>query len=362
MATKYKIYVNPNNQTQPQANAQIVQQLAQNAAQQQLQQQAEPDEMRNTVNELIKNTLVNPVQMPKYTTIQDIFNAPKGEKLSTFSEFLSNPETMRTIGELMPYYGYDPKTGQGRNVMEAPARREEARFEADRQKALEQLKQQNALAGDVYNAYNQQDIANERNQLQRDLAEQELKWKEQQNALDRELRRQENAENRAQRLELARLIHGGSTGQAAGLTPKQIQKNQEMLNSLNAVQSQMDRFADSFGKVRGRSENALTAKSGALFADLVTKGGWGNEAENNFNAQRTLLFNKIARELGGEKGVLSDQDIKRIEGSLPSLSDTLPQKKAKMKAVYDLLEDRKSQYNIGGNISTNNKDSLGLGI
>ena len=215
------------------------------------------------------------------------------------------------------------------------------------------------------NAFNQRDIADENNKRMRELAEMQNQWQKERFAQEMALRQQQlNAQIQHQRamegLARERLNNSGGgvpTGGAANtsnLSPKQIQKNQEMLNSLNAVQSQMDRFANSFGKVRG-------SKAGALLADAYAKGGFGNQAEANFNAQRTLLFNKIARELGGEKGVLSDQDIKRIEASLPALSDSLPQKRSKMQAIYDLLDDRKSQYNIGGNISSNN-DPMGLGL
>ena len=38
--------------------------------------------------------------------------------------------------------------------------------------------------------------------------------------------------------------------------------------------------------------------------------------------------------------ILSDQDIKRIEGALPSYTDSMVQKQAKMQAIYDLLNDR----------------------
>ena len=357
---KYKIHVNGNNQiasNQQPVNA-VVQQIAQNTAAQQLQQPqaSEQDNMRITVNDLIKNSLINPVEIPRYTTIKDVLNAPKGEKLSSFVDFLGTPESMRTIGNFLPKYGYNPKTGQLGNVMEESARRQETQFEADRQKALEQLKLQNALAGNVYDAYNRMDIADKQDQLRRDLAKEELEWRKQENALDRALKRDSlNAQIAHQRAmeSIARdRMNGTATGGASGLSEKQLQKNIESLNSLNAVQSQMDRFSNSFDKVR-------PTKAGALLANTYASKGFGNGAESNFNAQRTLLFNKIARELGGEKGVLSDQDIKRIESSLPSLSDSLPQKRAKMKAVYDLLEDRKSQY--GGGTASNN-DPMGLGL
>jgi hypothetical protein len=63
--------------------------------------------------------------------------------------------------------------------------------------------------------------------------------------------------------------------------------------------------------------------------------------EANFNAKRTLLFNAIARKLADEKGVLSDQDIKRIDDALPKLADTKKQKMAKMGATYSLLDIRR---------------------
>ena len=79
--------------------------------------------------------------------------------------------------------------------------------------------------------------------------------------------------------------------------------------------------------------------------------------EANFNAQRTLLFNQIARKLGGEKGVLSDKDIQRVEAALPKLTDTYEQKMAKMNAVYDLLSIKRGSANqAANNVSANYDD------
>jgi hypothetical protein len=85
------------------------------------------------------------------------------------------------------------------------------------------------------------------------------------------------------------------------------------------------------------------------FGRLRAATGFQTKEEANFDSQRTLLFNKIARDLGGEKGVLSDQDIKRIEKSLPSYTDSAVQKQAKMQAIYDLLNDRLAVE--GGNLN-----------
>lgn len=346
---------------------QLQQQIAEAFVNNQLQNAQTPqNNNRATVEDLINSTLTKQIDIPRFTTIQDIVNAPKGEKLKTFGQYVeNNPDVTRLIGSFLGGTRLDTTRNRFIHSGEEQARRQEAQMQAAQERALDEMKAQSTLAKDMYNAYQQKDIADMNDKRARDLAEQQEKWARERFAQELALKQlQLNSQISHQRAiegiareRLNATGRGSLTGGAAktsNMTPKQIQKNQEMLNSLNAVQSQMDRFANSFGKVRG-------SKPGALLADAYARSGFGNQAEANFNAQRTLLFNKIARELGGEKGVLSDQDIKRIEGSLPSLSDSLPQKRAKMQAVYDLLEDRKSQFNIGGNISSNN-DPLGLGL
>lgn len=134
---------------------------------------------------------------------------------------------------------------------------------------------------------------------------------------------------------------------------KQGKENKNIVN-LNAVNAQLKRFEDSFKNMPGKLESNTLGR-------LRSATGFQTENEANFNSQRQLLFNKIARDLGGEKGVLSDQDIKRIEGALPSYTDSYTQKQAKMQAIYDLLDDRLSAE--GGSLekqSTGNADPLGI--
>ena len=110
-------------------------------------------------------------------------------------------------------------------------------------------------------------------------------------------------------------------------------KKTNNINNLQAVSQQLKRFEDSFKNMPGKLESNTLGR-------LRNATGFQTQEEANFNSQRQLLFNKIARDLGGEKGVLSDQDIKRIEGALPSYTDSMVQKQAKMQAIYDLLNDR----------------------
>ncbi len=114
---------------------------------------------------------------------------------------------------------------------------------------------------------------------------------------------------------------------------KQIGNKDTNIGNLQAVNSQLKRFEESFKNMPNKLESNTLGR-------LRAATGFQTENEANFNSQRQLLFNKIARDLGGEKGVLSDQDIKRIEGALPSYTDSTAQKQAKMQAIYDLLNDR----------------------
>jgi hypothetical protein len=110
-------------------------------------------------------------------------------------------------------------------------------------------------------------------------------------------------------------------------------KSNTNIGNLQAVNSQLKRFEESFKNMPNKIESNTLGR-------LRAATGFQTENEANFNSQRQLLFNKIARDLGGEKGVLSDQDIKRIEGALPSYTDSMAQKQAKMQAIYDLLNVR----------------------
>lgn len=130
--------------------------------------------------------------------------------------------------------------------------------------------------------------------------------------------------------------------------------NKKNLSNLETVSNQLARFEETFKTMPGKIESNTLGR-------LRNATGFQTPNEANFNSQRTLLFNKIARDLGGEKGVLSDQDIKRIETSLPNYTDSYEQKQAKMQAIYDLLEDR---LNVEGvtldKAETSQKDSLGI--
>lgn len=367
---KYKIYVNGNNQAANNAQAQnaanqVAQQIAQNVVSQQMQAEPQGDNTRETLNELIKNSLITPVEVPKYTTINDVLNAQKGDKLNAFSDFLNNPETMRTIGNLMPYYGYDPKTGQGNNVLEAPARRQEALMKAEQAKALEQQKQQNALAGNIYDAYNRMDIADLNNKRARDLAEQEMQFKRE----EMEARRQERALDRQSALARALLIHGGGGGSSSGGSVTGGAAGIGGTNLSNIKMTAADRKSLTENKTTlANIESGLKALEENPDAYTFMKGILGSDITNRIDPKgvktRTQIDNITAvyrKWLTGAQ--MSDQERKAYERFLPAPTDNYNIVKAKLEGMRGAIERSNNALLSNYGVSeTANNDPLGLGL
>ena len=132
----------------------------------------------------------------------------------------------------------------------------------------------------------------------------------------------------------------------------------EQAASLFAIEEQLNNYAQMFEKMPGKAYTYTVGKA-------QEKLGLQDAQRSEFDSRSSLLFNKIARDLGGEKGVLSDQDIARVKESMPKYTDSLEQKKAKMKAIYDLLNIAKQKISFqGGYVNDNavaeNLDPLGV--
>ncbi len=289
------------------------------------------DTQKNDIKEALKNAttqallenIESPVAVPKITTLKDVLTSDN--RMGSLADYIStNPDFAGLVGGLIGGSTWDNKGDQvyGGDIM---SRETESRFNRDRDVALAQQKQQNDLADGIYKEFNDMDVAQLQNDLAREKMAQDAEQFNQRLALDRESMRMGNALAQ-QRLNEAirhnRAMESGNTTNGTNST-----------RDLQELKNQLDSFSSSFDKVdnpyRYRIAGGVSNKLNTL----------SNE-EANFNAQRTLLFNQVARKLGGEKGVLSDQDIKRIDDSLPKLSDTKAQKMAKMESIYNLLDIR----------------------
>lgn len=280
-----------------------------------------------------------------------------GEGLGTVGRFMDSP-----LGRGILAYGLNKALGYDDSALEgitAFVGRQNSRA-TDKLYRDDLLKQgidvsniKGNITGDMYNqllrakqlqdnaAYRQMmaDMQAENNKIQQQFRADQFNYQKQKDAEDRAFRRaqlgSENAYRNAQLgLGYARLADARQARSAANKTEKAMQKQAETIGNLEAIENQLNRFENSFNDVNNPYRYRILGGASTALNTL-------SPAEANFNSQRTLLFNRIARDLGGEKGVLSDQDIKRIEQSLPTLGDTTAQKKAKMNAIYNLLDDRK---------------------
>ncbi|MBO7735022.1 MAG: hypothetical protein J6S67_20840 [Methanobrevibacter sp.] len=348
--TKYKIYVNPNNQqtTQPQNNnAQLVQQLAQQAANQQMQTQAQPtpqpagNDMRQIVNEMIKNKLTQSIEVPKEYTIKDLLqsNLTTGktftDKLENLSNYLDSVEAARNIGNLMGTSLYNPNTGRMERTGSRLAKERELKLQQEQEKARQEQKQQKDLAADMYKNY-----------LTEDLANQELEWKKEKAAQEMKLER-EKMQNALQR---AYLIHGNSGGdiKMTAAEGKQLTENKTTLANIEAGLQALE-----------ENPNAYQWYKGILGADVA------NRIDPKGVGTRTQIDNITAvyrKWLTGAQ--MSDKERKAYERFLPAPTDNYTIVKAKLNGMKGAIERSNNALlsNYGISEQNNKKDSLGLGI
>lgn len=124
-----------------------------------------------------------------------------------------------------------------------------------------------------------------------------------------------------------------------GLKVKQFQAaNQDNINALTAVESTIDKAYQALEKLppgglglQGRSYEYLAkvGKAPKEYQDYVT----------NMN----LSLSNIARNLGGEKGVLTDQDIARVQKAIFQPYMNPEQRQAAYNEIKDLLRTRVQQ-------------------
>ena len=363
-------FIQPKGMLKPQIGIEDLQkQYAQIFAKPQEQEQTQ-DPLRQTVQELVKNNLMNKIEIPKpYTTIQEVFNANNGDRFKALGEWFNSPQFNRMTGG---DFTFNPITKRMESSGEKIGREQETRLNADREKALEQQKMQNALAGNVYNAYNQMDIANMNDKRVRDLAEAEQKWRTEEAEKDRAFKRGENAANRAQQLLISKIIHGGGGGSSSGggggsvtggassvggadisnikmtaADRKSLTENKTTLSNIEAGLKSLEQNPDAYSWIKGKLGSDITNR-------IDPKGIQTRTQIDNI----TAVYRKW---LTGAQ--MSDQERKAYERFLPAPSDNYKIVKAKLEGMKGAIERSNdallSNYGVS---ASNNADPMGLGL
>ena len=117
-------------------------------------------------------------------------------------------------------------------------------------------------------------------------------------------------------------------------------KQMEKTEGVNATVKSLEAFADSMADVYEPFTIAgVKITEPFRMAGRFLSAG-GNENEVSFQSRRNSLIMNIARNLGGEKGPLTKEDLKVVEKYIPGFADSKVQKAAKMRAVLTLINSK----------------------
>lgn len=352
---------------------QLQQQIAEAFVNNQLQNVQTPqNNNRATVEDLINSTLTKQIDIPRFTTIQDIVNAPKGEKLKTFGEYVeNNPDVTRLIGSFLGGTRLDTTRNRFVHRGEEQARRQEAQMQAAQERALDEMKAQSTLAKDMYNAYQQKDIADMNDKRARDLAEQQEKWARERFAQEMALKQlqlnsqishqramegiaRDRLNNSSRRNSGGGVVTGGASGvpnlnniKMTAAERKQYTENKSTLANIEAGLKAFKKYPSAYGPAKGLLPAAVL--------NITDPKGIDARAQID---NITAVYRKW---LTGAQ--MSDKERKAYERFLPSPTDTreaIIRKLNSMKGSVQRSNDAiLSNYGIS---SGGNTDPLGLGL
>ena len=335
-------------------------------------QETPKNPMRETVNDLINSTLLKEVEMPRFTTIQDIFNAQKGDKLNTFGEYLTNnPDATRLLGSFLGGTYLDTMRNRFVNSGEREALEQEAQMQKAQENALNEERAKQKLAGDMYSAFQQMDIADMNDKRARELAEQQEKWARERFAQEMALKQlQLNSQISHQRAMegIARdrlnnssrgssgggIITGGASGvpnlnniKMTAAERKQYTENKSTLANIDAGLKAFKKYPAAYGPAKGLLP--------ASILNLTDPKGIDARAQID---NITAVYRKW---LTGAQ--MSDKERKAYERFLPAPTDTREAIIRKLNSMKGTLQrSNKAILSNYGISSDGNNDPLGLGL
>ena len=306
------------------------------------------DPIVNILSQNLQN--IEPVQQP--TTIQDIFNAKSGQRLGTFLDYLQSPEGAEMVNAIAG--SINPTYGGRRGFANEIAQERIAQLNQQQADYLKQKENQTKLATDLYKELGvdkrfgkELELKGKQFDFEKTKFNTELDYKKGRDEIEDAF---ENRKINAQEKELAikeldskaeRELKGAQIGKIKAETEATKKEKDEKVISLNQTASDLKDFENLFNAAGIKKFNEPLGVGRILEPVNVAlrAGNIKNPDETAFDAKRSLLLSNIARNLGGEKGVLSDADIQRIGMSMPSLSDTPQQKRAKMQEIYKIIDN-----------------------
>lgn len=110
-------------------------------------------------------------------------------------------------------------------------------------------------------------------------------------------------------------------------------KNKEKIKGMETIEGDLDSLLSLYNKIPSEDKGPIEGRTRGVFAKA-----FGTDVPlTTFEDSSGLVLANISREFGGEKGVLTDQDIKRIKSAFPNKTDTDDIAKAKIDFIKDFV-------------------------
>lgn len=135
-------------------------------------------------------------------------------------------------------------------------------------------------------------------------------------------------------------------------------KNAEKVKGMEAIEGDLESLLGLYNKI---PENLKGPIEGRLLGTPAKALGLNKEL-NTYEDSRGLVLANISREFGGEKGVLTDRDIKRIEDAFPNKTDTKEIAKQKIQFIRDFVGRKIEVKTKGARNSSEKVDNDPLGL
>ena len=110
-------------------------------------------------------------------------------------------------------------------------------------------------------------------------------------------------------------------------------KNKEKIKGMETIEGDLDSLLDLYNQIPEEDKGPIEGRTRGVFAKA-----FGTDVPlSTFEDSSGLVLANISREFGGEKGVLTDADIKRIKSAFPNKTDTDKIAKAKINFIKDFV-------------------------
>lgn len=122
---------------------------------------------------------------------------------------------------------------------------------------------------------------------------------------------------------------------------KEQNKLSDIVGDIQIVEGDIESLLNTFLDIPSNLKGPIDALRTAPFRAFQTQ---GSAPAVEYEDTKQFFLSNIARKLGGERGVLTDRDVERVEGLLPKLKDTDVVAQGKMRKIREFISRRTDEH------------------